>query len=149
MAVYKDKCPRFRIVVVHLAQDFEQAVKLRVLRANLHNLVYLRSNDRPAAYSDLEGFFQNLPCQRIHLFRERRGEKKCLTVGTDVVDDLHNLRLKAHVEHTIGFVQDKVCYTLKVRDATRVCSEQVDHAAWCADNNLGAFLHVGNLVFDW
>lgn len=82
------------------------------------------------------------------MFRESSREKDGLTVWTDVINDFHHLRLETHVEHPVGLVQYEICGPLEVRDATRICCEQVNHATWSADNNFSSLLHLSDLIFD-
>ena len=52
--------------------------------------------------------FQELACETFHVTRKCCGEHDGLTIGSDVLHDHRDLRFESHVEHSIGFVQNKV-----------------------------------------
>lgn len=59
-----------------------------------------------------------------------------------------HLRLEAHVEHPIGFVEDEVGDSVEVDDASRVGRQELDHAPGSADDEFGSTLHVGDVVLE-
>ena len=63
---------------------------------------------------NFDGFFQNFPCQRLHLSRECCGKKNCLTIRADVLDDLHNLRFESHVEHAVRLVKYEIGHSTEI-----------------------------------
>ena len=52
--------------------------------------------------------FQKFSCETFHMTRKCSGEHDRLTIGSDVLHNHGNLRFESHVEHSIGFVQNKV-----------------------------------------
>ena len=57
-----------------------------------------------------------------------------------------HLRLEAHVKHAVGLVEHDVSDAVQVDDSARVGREELDHASGRADDELGAALHVGDVV---
>ena len=149
LTVDEDERAALRVLVVCLAEDLQQPVELALFFANLDNLVDFCSDNGPTTDSDLEGFSEDFSRQRIHLPGKGCGEENRLAIGPNVVDDLHDLRLETHVEHAVCLVQYEICYALQVGNATRIRSEQVNHASWRADDDFRTLLHLSDLVFDW
>jgi hypothetical protein len=50
----------------------------------------------------------------LHVLWPRRTKHKSLTIWSNLRDDLSNLGLETHVQHTISFIHDQICYTAKV-----------------------------------
>ena len=148
LAIDEDKRAALGILVVSLSQDLEQAVELRVLVPHLDYLVDLRCDHGATSDSDLERLVENLACERVHLFRECGGEEDGLTIRADVVDDLHDLRLEPHVEHSVSLVENEVCDTLEVGDPARIRGQEVNHTSWCTDDDFRTLLHFSNLILD-
>jgi hypothetical protein len=59
-----------------------------------------------------------------------------------LANDLANLWLETHVEHTISFIKDEICNTAKVSLSGL---EHVNQATWGCDANFYAFGKVTNL----
>jgi len=69
-------------------------------------------------------------------------EHEGLTVGTDLFENLLDLRFETHIEHAIGFVHDEVGDTTKVGLAG---FEHVDQTTGGSDNDFGTSLEITNL----
>lgn len=71
-----------------------------------------------------------------------------MPIRPNVINDLHDLRFEAHVEHAVSFVEDEIRNALEVGNAPRVRSQQVDHATRSTDDNFRTLLHLCDLVLD-
>ncbi|KAH9408414.1 hypothetical protein TYRP_012087 [Tyrophagus putrescentiae] len=131
-----------------LAQHFQQLEELVVLLDDHHILLHLLRHHRPPAHLHLDRFVEDAPRERLHDPRKGGAEHDRLPVGADPVDDAHHLRLKAHVEHAVGLIEDDVGAAAEVGHSARVGRQHVDHAARRADDNLRARLQVANLLGD-
>ena len=98
------------------------------------------------AHLDLDRIVEDGACEHLHLARERRGEEHCLPVGPDLRQKPVDLRLKAHVKHTVCFVDDQHRDAPQVGDGAVGGDEDIDHAAWGADNHIDAALQLVDLV---
>jgi hypothetical protein len=58
-----------------------------------------------------------------------------------------HLRLKAHIEHAIGLVKDKIRDALEVDQPTRIGREQLNHTTRRTNEYFRAPLHVIDIVF--
>lgn len=148
LALDKDERARVFLVVEELAEQLEQAVEAGVLAADLDNLGDRVGNNGAAADRDLERTSEDLAGERLHLSRERGGEEDCLAVGADLADDLHDLRLEAHVEHAVCLVQNEIGHPLEVNQPARVGRQELDHSPGRADDDFGSPLHVGDVVLE-
>ena len=83
------------------------------------------------------------PCHhhRRHLGHHHPGVH--LSVRPDLLDDLPDLRLEAHVEHPVGLVEHQVGDSPHADLATL---QEVDQPAWCGDHDLGTVLDVAQLL---
>ena len=66
-----------------------------------------------------------------------------LSVRPDLLYDLPDLRLEAHVEHPVGLVEHQVGDSPHADLATL---QEVDQPAWCGDHDLGTVLDVAQLL---
>lgn len=82
---------RVRVLVREPAEEFEEAVELGFLRSDLDDLLNLGGDDGASADGDLERPSKDLAGEGLHLAREGGGEEDGLTIGTDLVDDFHDL----------------------------------------------------------
>ncbi len=73
---------------------------------------------------------------KAHRAGEGGGEHDGLAVGADVVDDAHDLRLKAHVKHAVRLVHDQVRHAAQIGDLAAAGRQQINHAPGCADHHL-------------
>ena len=78
----------------------------------LCDVLVSRQLERPN--SDLVVVLEKVVGHVAHLARPRRRPHERLAVRADLRDDLPELRLKAHVEHSISLVEHEVCYTTQV-----------------------------------
>lgn len=65
-----------------------------------------------------------------------------MSIGSDLADDLPDLGLETHIQHTISFVHDQVRHTTQVSLAGL---KHVDKAAGSGDHDLNASGEVSNL----
>src|SRR5205085_10642453 len=71
----------------------------------------------------------------LDLMRKRSREHQSLTLARQRPDDLANLREKSHVQHAIGFVEDKEL------ESGKVClplTHQIDEPSWCCHHEINA-----------
>ena len=66
-----------------------------------------------------------------------------LSVRPDLLYDLPDLRLEAHVEHPVGLVEHQVGDS---PHADLPTLQEVDQPAWCGDHDLGTVLDVAQLL---
>jgi len=109
-------------------------------RRDFDDLFDLCCDYRSSTHGDLNRLAQDLTSERVHLFRECSRKQDSLAVRSNVIDNLHNLRLETHVKHTVSFVKDDVSDTLEIRHTTGIGGQQVNHAAWCANYDFRALL---------
>ncbi len=82
---------------------------------------------------NLHGIVQKFPRDMLNRTRPRRREEKSLPVWANLRHDLADLRLEAHVEHSVGLVEDEVGHAAEVRSAGL---EEVDEPPRGCDDNL-------------
>jgi hypothetical protein len=148
LSVHEDQGPTFRVLVIHLTQDLQETVELRILRSNFDNLLDFCGYDGPSTNGDLQRFVEDLPGERVHLLWESGREQNSLTIGSDVIDDFHDLGFEAHVEHAVSLVKDDVSDPLQIRYAPRICGQEIDHTTRCADDDFRSFLQFSDLILD-
>ena len=84
----------------------------------------LLGRQRPSADVDAHGIAQVHPRQGAEVGRQRRGEQQCLPRRRQGVHDAIELWLEAHVEHTIGLVEDQDAHVFqRERAAVEVVDE--------------------------
>mmetsp|Transcript_65924 Transcript_65924/g.129701 ORF Transcript_65924/g.129701 Transcript_65924/m.129701 type:complete len:315 (-) Transcript_65924:112-1056(-) len=92
---------------------------------------------------DLEGLVQDLGGQVPDLTRPGRREEQCLPLPGQLGHDLANLRLEAHVEHSVGFVQDQGAHSV---EGHLPALEEVVQAAGAGDDEVHAVPVLEHLV---
>lgn len=78
----------------------------------------------------------------LDVLRPSCTEHERLTIWPNLTNNLADLRLETHVEHTIGLVQHEV------RDAAEVgflCLEHINETTGGSDDNLNTSLEIANL----
>uniref|UniRef100_A0A182IQR0 Uncharacterized protein n=1 Tax=Anopheles atroparvus TaxID=41427 RepID=A0A182IQR0_ANOAO len=80
--------------------------------------------------------------QTLHLLGPRGGPHENLSIRAHLLEDLADLRLEAHVQHAVGFVQHEVRDALERRGARL---EEVDQSARRGDDDLYAAAQIGRL----
>jgi len=83
-----------------------------------------------------------------YLTRKGGAEHDDLLVRPAIVNDAHDLRFESHVEESVGFVQNQVCYSSEIGHSPGIGRQHVDHSAWRANDDLGASLQFGDLLGD-
>ena len=132
--------------LVPLAENLEQSEEaLLVVGPQLHDLGNVLVHHRSAADQDLNGALENIPGQRLDRLGKRGREEHRLPIRPGVLDDLGDLGLEAQVEHSVGLVEDQVGDPAQVGHLAVARDEQVDHAAWRADHNLGACMEADRI----
>uniref|UniRef100_A0A8W7PAS2 Uncharacterized protein n=1 Tax=Anopheles coluzzii TaxID=1518534 RepID=A0A8W7PAS2_ANOCL len=91
---------------------------------------------------DLHVVAEEVTRQTLHLLGPGGGPHKNLTIRPDVIEDLADLRLEAHVQHAIGLVQHQVRYPLQGRGAGL---EEIDQPTGRGDHDLDAAAQVRRL----
>ena len=86
---------------------------------------------------------QEVQGEALNIFGPGSGEKEGLTVGADLTDNLADLRLETHVQHTVGLIHDQVSHSFEVGLAGL---EHIDQTSWRGDADLHAALEVTNLT---
>mmetsp|Transcript_3118 Transcript_3118/g.5890 ORF Transcript_3118/g.5890 Transcript_3118/m.5890 type:complete len:387 (-) Transcript_3118:553-1713(-) len=89
------------------------------------------------------GVDQKIACQRAHLFAPRGGEHEHLPWCVHPSQDRPDLRLKAHVEHSVGLVQDNVA---ALREVSLAIVNEVIESARGGNNALHAATQLHKLV---
>ena len=74
---------------------------------HLENVVIGGKINRSDVYMDVR-VMEEVICQLLNLSWPSSTPHEYLTIWSDLLDDLSNLRLEAHVQHSISFVQNKV-----------------------------------------
>src|SRR5207247_8816669 len=92
--------------------------------------------DRCGAASDLDQLrrTEKLFGDLFDLFGQGRREQQRLSLARKRGNDAPNLRKEAHVEHSVGFVENGVTDVAEVR----VTTHQVDQPAWRCDDDVDA-----------
>ena len=88
------------------------------------------------------GAAQEVPGKLLHLPWPGGGPHENLSVRTNLLEDLPDLGLEAHVQHPVGLVEDKVCGPPEVHLAGL---QEVDQTSGRGDADLGAILDVPQL----
>ena len=70
---------------------------------------------------DLDEVGQEVGSHGANLLGPSGGPHECLTIGTDLANDLANLGLETHVQHTIGLIENQVC------DAAEIGLARLEH----------------------
>mmetsp|Transcript_105581 Transcript_105581/g.315367 ORF Transcript_105581/g.315367 Transcript_105581/m.315367 type:complete len:336 (+) Transcript_105581:272-1279(+) len=83
---------------------------------------------------DLHGIAEEVLGHPAHFLRPGSGEHHRLPPRGDVADDLPDLRLEAHVEHSVGLVQNQEAHVAQV---DHPALQEVVQAAGCARQQVG------------
>jgi hypothetical protein len=92
---------------------------------------------------DLNVVVQEVHGKSLDFLGPRSREQQCLSVRSNLGDDLPDLRFETHVQHSVGFVHDKVSDSLEVGLAAL---EHVDQSTGSSDNDFGTSLQVSDLL---
>ena len=92
---------------------------------------------------DLGWIIHEVVCQFLNFFRPRCREHQRLAVLSDLSDNFANLWLKAHVKHTVRFVQHQIGDAVKIR-LFRL--NQIEQTAGTRYNNMGAVVQLADLL---
>merc|ERR1740128_238638 len=136
--------PLLSVAAEHL-QKFEELI---VLFNDLDMLLNLIRHNTPASDLDLDRSRKDPPSKALHKSGKCGGEQDCLFVGAAVVYHSHHLGLEPHVEHSVRFVQDKVCHPPQVGHFARVGRQHVNHPSGSAHDDLRPSLQLGDLLRD-
>uniref|UniRef100_A0A182QW56 Uncharacterized protein n=1 Tax=Anopheles farauti TaxID=69004 RepID=A0A182QW56_9DIPT len=143
-------------VLLHLGRQIEVDHLLHVRNVQPTGGNGRRDQNRTAAASEQAQGFLTLGLRTIAVdardrlldrFREGGGEHERLTFARHrhaaFLDDAPNLRLEAHVQHTIGFVQHEEANVVQPDLAT---SNHVLQATGCGHNQMATALQITHLV---
>lgn len=92
---------------------------------------------------DLNEVVQEVHGKSLDFLGPSGREQQCLSVRSNLGDNLPDLRFETHVQHSVGFVHDKVGDSLKVGLAAL---EHVDQSTGSSDNDFGTSLQVSDLL---
>lgn len=135
---------RFRLVLRRdLRQQLHQFVLLLELLAHVDDLqdIVIR-RQRQRANVDLDVVLEELLRQLFHLLRPRCRPHQHLPIGPNLLDDLANLRLEAHVQHAVRFVQHQIRAAPQIGCAAL---QEINQATGRRDHHLHAALQVAGL----
>jgi len=91
---------------------------------------------------DLDIVVEEILSQSLNLFGPGSRKEQSLSVGSDLRDDLSDLGLETHVQHSVGLVHDQVSHTLEI-SSTRF--EHVDQSTGSSDANLDTSREIPDL----
>ena len=91
---------------------------------------------------DLDKVLLEVGSEALNLFGPGGREQERLTVGTDLRDNLADLRLETHVQHAVGFVHDEIGDAAQVGLAG---FEHVDETTGSGNANLDTSLQIADL----
>lgn len=114
-------------------QQVKQFAFLLVLLAHLdvlRNVVVGRQVERSNV--DLNVVVQEVFGEDLHLLGPGSGPHQHLAVWADLLDDLTDLRLESHVQHSVGLVEHQVGYATQVCDSTL---HEIDETTGRCDDN--------------
>lgn len=85
--------------------------------------------------------------QSLDLFWPGGTEHACLSMWvSDLADDLSDVLFKAHVEHPVCFVKNKVCASSQVGVAV---FQKVEKSAWSCNQNFHTLVKMSFLIIFW
>ena len=86
------------------------------------------------------------PCKVFDVSVQCCAEKHCLArfCAWQHFNERAQVRVKAHVEHAVSFINNKKCHTAQVHRAAFL---QIDYAARCSNQNVHAFFELAFLLF--
>lgn len=132
------------LVVHNLLQVLDHAITLVVVVHDLDNLGdVVRGGEVERSNVDLDEVVKVVGSKLAHFLGPSSGPHASLTVGTDLSDDLANLRLESHVQHTISLVENQV------GNPAKVCLARLEHinqTARCGNADFNATSEVTNLT---
>ena len=91
---------------------------------------------------DLDRVLEEVGSESLDLLGPGGREEQRLSVRSDLGDNLPDLRLESHVEHSVGLVHDEVGHSSEVDLAGL---EHVDQSSGGGDDDLGSSLEVSDL----
>jgi len=95
---------------------------------------------------DLNEVVLEVGSESLNLSRPGSREEQSLSIWSDLGDDLPDLGLETHIQHSVGLVHDEVGDSLEVGLAAL---EHVDQSTWGSDTDLDTSLEVSNLSTLW
>lgn len=125
-------------------QVLDQTVSLLKLSDNLHKLGDgVRGSQFQGANGDLNWVNQVVSGQVLDFLWPGSRPHQGLTVWSDLVDNLSNLRLETHIQHSVGLIQHQVSDSSEVR---LLGLQHVNQTTWCGDTNLDTASQVSDLL---
>ena len=117
----------------------EKLLQERHLVCLIADVGRLHDRFRRTRYCDLNLFrvLQDVVCQCANLGRHGSREHDYLTRLRELLIDLHNVVMEAHIEHAIGLVEDEEG---GAREVYAAHVQVADQAAGRGDNDVGAHL---------
>lgn len=122
----------------------DKSVSLLVLGDNLDNLLnVVRSRQLEGTNVDLDLVLEVVVSESLHLLGPGGGPHEGLSVGSDLVNDLSNLGLETHIEHSVGLIENEVGDSSQVGLAGL---EHIEKSAGSGNDNLDTSGKVSDLL---
>merc|ERR1719387_2914915 len=129
-----------------LTQKLEQAIKLLMLLMHLDKLCNIPCCRVSLPNADLDGLLEHLTSQGFHMGWQCRTEHSYLLVRARALNEHANLRLEAHVKHSVCLIKNKKCYTTEIGDLAIGGCKAINKPTGCRDHKL-ATLSQGRELF--
>jgi hypothetical protein len=100
------------------SKELEQLEEFLFVLQNHDILLHLFADNTSATNLHLDRLCEDASGKSLHLPRECCRKHDSLPVWSDVVHNSHDLRLKAHVKHSICFIQNDVSDPTQICDST-------------------------------
>ena len=143
--VYKDKHTSF---VLPLSQKFDQSPEFVFVLEHFYDLVYVARCLSTVSNYYLYRMYKDCPRQVFNRPWEGGAKHDRLFIGSTFLKHNFYLRLEAHIQNSISFVQHHITYSFQVCDLAVGESQDISHSARSAHNNLSASLQHRQLVLD-
>jgi hypothetical protein len=133
------------LLVLHDGLEvLDKSVSLLVLGADLHNLGdVVRGRQLQRTNVDLNLVLEVVVGQSLDLLGPGSRPHEGLSVGSNLVDNLSNLRLETHIEHSVGLIENQVGHSSKVSLSGL---EHIEKSAGSGNDNLHTSGKVSNLL---
>ena len=131
------------VLLTDLLEVLDESAALVKFGAHLNDLLHVAIGRQfHRANVDLHIVVQKVGGHALHFFGPRRREHERLAVRANLLDNLANLRLKAHIQHTVRLIHHQIRHTTQIRLADR---QHVNQASWRRNHNLGTTLQCTDL----
>lgn len=133
------------LLVLHDGLEvLDKSVSLLVLGADLDDLGnVMGSRQLKRTNVDLDLVLKVVMGQSLDLLGPGGGPHEGLSVGSNLVDNLSNLRLETHIEHSVGLIEHQVGHSSKVGLARL---EHIEQTTGSGNDNLDTSREVSDLL---